>query len=199
MEMFLPAPPESEAQSRFLKSDLDEPGYIQNLSRLWAWRPEIFEGFSKLRSLLITGSSLSKRELAVIVSATAASLGDAYCSLAWGRKLAEAVSPAAAAAVVQASGSKDLTVRELALAAWARKVVRSPNDTTLKDVEDLRAAGFSDREIFDATTFMAFRVAFSTVNDALGARPDWQLAAGAPPELLRAVTFGRRPGESANK
>ena len=30
------------------------------------------------------------------------------------------------------------------------------------------------------TVFVAFRLAFSTVNDALGARPDWQIAAAAP-------------------
>jgi hypothetical protein len=31
--------------------------------------------------------------------------------------------------------------------------------------------------------FVAFRIAFSTVNDALGAQPDWQLAAAAPQRL----------------
>jgi hypothetical protein len=49
----------------------------------------------------------------------------------------------------------------------------------------------SEQEIFEATVFIAFRLAFSTVNDALGARPDWQLAAAASPEVRDAVTFGR--------
>ena len=82
-------------------------------------------------------------------------------------------------------------MREEALAGWARKVVGNPNATTLADVEQLRSAGFSDQEIFEATTFIAFRMSFATVNDALGARPDWQLAAAAPPEVRPAVTFGR--------
>ena len=50
------------------------------------------------------------------------------------------------------------------------------------DVDELRAAGLSDQEIFEATVFCALRLAFSTVNNALGVRPDWQVAAAAPPD-----------------
>jgi alkylhydroperoxidase family enzyme len=75
--------------------------------------------------------------------------------------------------------------------ADARKVVQSPNTTTEEDMASLRRAGLSDQEIFDATVFVAFRLAFSTVNDALGASPDRQLAQRAPDVVLRAVKFGR--------
>jgi hypothetical protein len=57
----------------------------------------------------------------------------------------------------------------------------------------LRSAGLDDRTIFEATAFIAFRLAFSTVNDALGANPDWQLVGTAPPEVRSAVTYGRPP------
>ena len=46
-----------------------------------------------------------------------------------------------------------------------------------------QATALNDREIFETTAFIAFRLAFSTVNDALGALPDPQLAA----ELLDEV------------
>lgn len=193
--MFLQVPAESEASSRLYKSDLEQQGFVMNLSRLWAWRPEVCEAFSALRGLLTTQSSLSDRELAVIVCATAASLGDSYCALAWGKKLAAASGASAAAAVLQDLENDALTLRDQALSAWARKVAQNPNATTPGDVEALRAAGFSEREIFEATAFAAFRLAFSTVNDALGVRPDWQLAAAAPPEVKQAVTFGRPSAE----
>lgn len=125
---------------------------------------------------------MSDRELAVIVCATAASLGDSYCALAWGKKLAGAADASAAAAVLQGVENAGLTARD-------------PNATTPQDVEALRAAGFSEREIFEATAFVAFRVAFSTINDALGVRPDWQLAAAAPVEVNKAVTYGRPVAE----
>jgi len=62
---------------------------------------------------------------------------------------------------------------------------------TPHDVQALRDAGHDDTEIFAITLFVALRIAFSTVNDALGARPDPQLAAGAPEEVRTAVSFGR--------
>ena len=58
------------------------------------------------------------------------------------------------------------------MADWARKVVKNPNMTTPADVQALRDAGLTDEQIFAVTVFVALRVAFSMVNDALGAVPD---------------------------
>ena len=107
--------------------------------------------------------------------------------------------PATAAAVLQRKAPAQLTARENALATWARQVVREPNAIAAADVERLRAAGVTDQQIFDVTAFIAFRVAFSTVNDALGARPDFQLAAAAPPAVRDAVDFGRSVSETASQ
>lgn len=43
---------------------------------------------------------------------------------------------------------------------------------------------------------IAWRIAFSTVNGALGAQPDAQLAAGAPVPVRTAVSFGRPPSDA---
>ena len=100
---------------------------------------------------------------------------------------------ASAAAVLSGGEGAALTARDRALADWARKVVADPNSTTRDDVQALRATGLDDRAIFEATAFIAFRLAFSTVNDALGAAPDWQLVHAAPQEVSAAVTYGRAP------
>ena len=144
-----------------------------------------------MRKTLTCASSLKPREWAVLVCTTAATLGDSYCALAWGKRLADQSDAATAAAVLASSDAAALDAREKVLADWARKVVRSPNATSAADVERLRAAGFTDLEIFEATAFIAFRVAFSTVNDALGARPDLPLAQAAPPAVRAAVSYGR--------
>jgi uncharacterized peroxidase-related enzyme len=193
--MFLQPPPETETTSRFYKSDLDQSGYVMNLSRAWAWRPEVCEGFAALRMQLMSKTALSPRELAVVVCATAASLGDSYCALAWGNKLATAADATTAAAVLQGAQTDGLAARERALSAWTRQLTQDPNATRAEDVETLRAAGLSDQDIFDATVFAAFRLAFSTINDALGVQPDWQLAAAAPPEVRKAVSYGRAAAE----
>lgn len=41
--------------------------------------------------------------------------------------------------------------------------------------------------------FITLRMAFSTVNDALGAQPDAQLALAVPPPVRAAVSYGRPP------
>ncbi len=195
--MFLQMPPESAETAHLEQIDIDRDGYVMNLTHAWAWRPEVAEAFLKLRGLLTDASALSPRELALIVSATASTLGDSYCSLAWGEKLARASDAASAAAVLSGGEPEGLTPREAALLHWVRTLVRDPNATTAQNVESLRAAGFSEREIFEATAFAAFRLAFATVNDALGARPDRRIAAAAPAEVRDAVTYGRAPDDGA--
>ena len=66
-----------------------------------------------------------------------------------------------------------------------------PNGTTPADVDELRAAGFDDAQVLGLTVFVALRLAFSTVNDALGARPDPEVAAAAPAEVREIVNYGR--------
>lgn len=58
----------------------------------------------------------------------------------------------------------------------------------------MRDAGFDDGQIFAITLFVALRIAFSTVNDALGALPDRALGEAAPAPVRDAVTFGRPLG-----
>jgi uncharacterized peroxidase-related enzyme len=152
-----------------------------------------------LRKLLTEHTALSIRERSLLVCATAANLSDSYCALAWGPRLATESTPDAAAAVLQRKDSFELSARENALANWARQVVRAPNAIGNEDVDRLRAVGLTDGEIFDATAFIAFRIAFSTVNDALGAHPDRELAAAAPAAIRDAVTYGRRVSEDVPK
>jgi hypothetical protein len=117
-------------------------------------------------------------------------LGDSYCSLAWGKKLAGVAGADLAGDVLRGDDAR-LDSSERALAGWARKVCRHPSSTKAEDVQPLRAAGYDDTQIFAITTFIALRVAFAVVNDALGARPDHELIETAPAPVRDAVTYGR--------
>jgi uncharacterized peroxidase-related enzyme len=193
--MFLCTPQANEANSALYSRDVTDDGFVANFTRLWAWRPDVFDAFVSLRKLLTEQAALSLRERSILVCATAANLGDSYCALAWGTTLASESDPMSAAAVLQRKEAAELTTREKALAKWAGQVVREPNAITVEDVDQLRAVGLTDEEIFNATVFVAFRLAFSTVNDALGARPDYQLAAAAPAAVRDAVAYGRSVSE----
>ena len=82
------------------------------------------------------------------------------------------------------------TPAERALADWARKVAGDANATTVEDVQALRDAGFSDQQVFAITVYVAARMAFSTVNDALGATPDVELVPRCPPPCARPFRTG---------
>ena len=189
--MLIEEPPPGEDRDAAYATDRDSDGYVWNVTRLWGWRADIYRNFSALRTSLMSSSSLTDRDWAVMVTATASQLGDSYCSLAWGPKLARLSDAETAAQLIANEPAPALSEREQALAAWTRQLVDDPNATTSSDVRRLRAVGLDDKEIFEATTFVAFRLAFSTVNDALGAAPDRQLADAAPDPIRNAVGFGR--------
>jgi uncharacterized peroxidase-related enzyme len=189
---FLETPEDSPAAQRLYTQDLEDHGFVMNVSRLWAYAPEACEQLFDLLGTFAHLGSLSVRQRAILVAAAASTLGDAYCSLAWGSRLANESSPLVASNVLR--GLDDgLDDAERALATWARKVVSDPNGATDSDVEELRDAGFSDVQIFAVTAFVAGRIAFSTINDALGALPDRQLAQSVSPEIRDAVHYGRPP------
>jgi len=163
---------------------------VWNVSRLWAHQPGTRKRLFELMSEAFTRSGLDFRQRGILVTAAAATLGDSYCSLAWGGKLGKASDPGVASGVLKGSDA-GLTDQEKAMAAWARKVADDPNATTPADIQALRDSGLDDGQIFAITSFVALRLAFSTINDALGAQPDAPLAQSLPPQVRDAVTYGR--------
>jgi alkylhydroperoxidase family enzyme len=187
---FLGDPPVSPQVQALYDEDLAGGGYVSNGSRLWAHQPETRKVLFELMSQAFRPSGLTFRQCGILVTAAASALGDSYCSLAWGGKLGKASDAAIAAGVLNGSDA-GLADQEKAMAAWARKVARNPNATTPADVQALRDAGLGDGQIFAITAYVALRLAFSTINDSLGARPDAELAQSLPREVREAVTYGR--------
>jgi hypothetical protein len=194
--MFIDEPAPSPERQAFYEDDIKDLGYVMNLTRAWAWIPAIKGGLSGLLDQAGRVGDLSYRDKGILITAMASRMGDSYCSLAWGTRLAAAVDPATAAAVISGQPGVSMTVRDVALASWARKLAADPNSTTQDDVDDLRAAGLSDQQIVAVTAYVALRVAFSTVNDAIGAAPDHERAEAAPPEVVSAISFGRPTDQS---
>ena len=192
--MFLTEPEMSPETAALYDHDVADRGWVMNLTHAWAWRPDLFDSFVATRSLSVAGTGLTDRDVAVLVAATASARGDSYCSLAWGAKLAELSSPESAAGVLGGASPEGLSEREHALADWARRAVTDPSTTTAEEVQRLRDAGLDDRDIFSATVFLAMRLAFSTVNNALGVLPDAQLRADAPAPVADVVAYGRPAG-----
>jgi alkylhydroperoxidase family enzyme len=195
MMSFLATPEPTPEAQRLFDEDIAELGYPMNSSRLWAYQPATIAGLFDLMREATTGHKLDLRQRGILVSACASAIGDSYCSLMWGSRLAKA-SDAATAAGVLHGDDHELTRAERAMAGWARKVARDPNGTSAADVQALRDAGFDDDQIFAITVYVGLRIALATVNDALGVRPDVQLRSTAPAAILDAVTYGRPIADS---
>lgn len=190
---FLDVPEPSAEVQRLYDDDVEQVGYIMNVSKLWAHQPSTQDGLFDLMGQVARAGSLTFRQRGILVAACASALSDSYCSLAWGTKLAGEAGADVAGCVLRGDDAR-LDLAERSLAGWARQITREPNATDAGDVQALRDAGYDDAQIFAITVFVALRIAFSTVNDALGARPDRALGEAAPSSVRDAVTFGRPIG-----
>jgi uncharacterized peroxidase-related enzyme len=189
MSFLAEAAPTPEADALYAE-DLAEPGFVMNTTRMWAHQPGIVQELFELINGAAEIAGLSQREKGILVLACASTRGDSYCSLAWGVKLTEIAGVGITAAVLRGEDT-GLTPGERALAGWARAVAADPNATAAADLQALRDAGYGDPQVLAITAFVALRQAFSTVNDALGARPDAEFRTLAAAPIRDAVTYGR--------
>src|ERR1700689_3089391 len=103
---FLEEPPVSAPVQVLYDEDLAEDGYVSNVSRLWAHQPETLRQLFGVMSEAFTPSGLADRQRGILVTAAASALGDSYCSMAWGGKLARASDPDLAAGVLTGQDDK---------------------------------------------------------------------------------------------
>jgi alkylhydroperoxidase family enzyme len=189
---FLHEPLPSEAQQRMYDEDLEADGYVGDNTRAWAHQPGLTDGFGDLLDAASEAAGLSLRDKAMLVIGQSVTLGDSYCSFAWGNRLTEIADADTAIAALGRDDSR-FSAREQALAQWARTLAADPNGTTPADVERLRQLGFDEAQIVAMTLYTSLRIAMSVTNDALGAHPDLALADQLDPAVRAGITWGRPP------
>jgi uncharacterized peroxidase-related enzyme len=128
-------------------------------------------------------------ELATLVAAR--QLRSTYCSLAHGSVLEERFLPADdVARIAQGRAADVLDETETLVVEFAGKVAEDATSIDQADIERLRRAGLSDRDVFDVVLAVAARSFFTKVLDATGTLADVEyseLDAG----LREALTVGR--------
>ncbi|WP_109506868.1 carboxymuconolactone decarboxylase family protein [Nocardioides speluncae] len=177
---FLGLAPDTEAGQQLYAEHLADRGYVTNISRLWAHAPALYRQVLDAGNEAARLAGLDTRDRAVVITAMAMSLGDSYCALVWGDRLAEKAGEQVARDVLRGDVDR-LPERDRLLADWARRVTADPNATVAENVAPLRRLGLSDAQILALTTFAALRRAFASVNDALGLPPDDNLVASVHP------------------
>jgi alkylhydroperoxidase family enzyme len=187
---YVATPATSPDVRRMYDHDVEQVGFVLNLSGVWGHQPALHAGLFDLIGQAVEAGTLSFRQRGILITAMASTLGDSYCSLAWGNRLSDVAGGELAGAVLRGA-DEGLDARERALAGWARRLADDPGATVAADVQPLRDNGYDDAQIVAITVFVALRMAFSVVNGALGAHPDRELAETAEPEVRAAVTYGR--------
>jgi alkylhydroperoxidase family enzyme len=160
--------------------DGEEP----NLQRAFSSRPAVFEAWQQLNGAIKETSDLRRYELATL--AAARRLRSSYCCLAHGRVLAEQFYDYDTVPKLP-DGLDDA---DRAIMAFAEKVVVDATAITQADVDELRAHGLSDEEIFDVVLAATARCFFSKTLDALGVQPDAAYSE-LPPSFTEPSTVGR--------
>ena len=164
-------------------------GYVTNWAQAFSLRPGVRDGWTALLKSIQSNLPVRTYELATLAAARA--LRCSYCALAHGQVLAEKVfDPATVTAIASDAPETPLEPRERAMMAFAEKVALAADRITASDVDELRAHGYRDEEIFDVSAAAAARCFFSKLLDALGVEPDAAFDA-LDPALRRVLTVGR--------
>lgn len=168
-------------------------GYVPNYAKVFCHRPEIMARWAQLLAEIKRPMDLRRFELATF--AAAHELRNTACALAHGRRLRDFVSDDDLLAVAAGRPAADLSEAEQALTRFARLVARDASRVTRDHVDELRAAGFTDAEVFDIAAAAAGRAFFTKLLDALGVLADAPLS-GVPAALRAALVVGRPVDEA---
>jgi alkylhydroperoxidase family enzyme len=169
---------------------IDVPeGEGANLERAFALRPDVYAAWRQLVTAVKETSDERRYELATL--AAARRLRSSYCSLAHGKVLAEQFYDFESVP----SLPDGLDEADRAIMAFAERVVADATAITQADIDELRAHGLSDGEIFDVVLAATIRCFFSKTLDALGVQPDAEFRE-LDPAFREPLTVGR-PIETA--
>ena len=169
--------------------DVERVGYLPNYTRTFSLHPGAYDAWRHLVAAIAKPMDERRYELATVGAAT--SLRSTYCSLAHGKILEDKFfEPSEVREIAEDPSQSVLDDTDALIVDLAAKVAGDATAVTEMDIEGLRSAGLSDREIFDVILAAAARSFFSKVLDATGTLAD-SLYLELEPELRQALTVGR--------
>jgi len=133
-------------------------GFVPNVFRAYARRPEHFRAFMAYHDVLMKGpGGLSRAEREAIVVAVSSENRCQYCMTAHGAALRViGKDPVLAEQIVNNWRTANLSPRWRAMLEFASRVNEPGFAATDPDIETMHAAGFSDDDVWDITAIAAF-------------------------------------------
>lgn len=166
-------------------------GYVPDYATVFCHRPEVMTRWAALLAEIRRPMDARRFELVTLVAAH--ELRNTACALAHGRKLREFHGDADIAAIAEGRASGQLTQTEQAMLRFARQVARDASQVSQAQLDELKALGFTDAEVFDIAAVTAGRAFFTKLLDALGVEADSPFLA-LDDALRKVLTVGRPIG-----
>jgi uncharacterized peroxidase-related enzyme len=165
-------------------------GFLPNYAAAFSPRPDVAQAWNTLNSTIRDGMDRRRFELATIAAARA--LRSTYCNAAHSKFLRDVCGDEATMrSIAEDPSGARLTSQDRAVYEFAAKVAADAASVQQSDVDQVRAAGLSDRDIADVVYAASARAFFTRVLDGLGAQLDPQTAAALPSDLLDSMIVGR--------
>lgn len=154
-------PPESELPEdirEIYEQSRAKIGFVPNVFRAYARRPEHFRAFMAYHDVLMKGpGNLSRAEREAIVVAVSSENRCQYCMVAHGAALRVIGKDAISAEQIANNWrTADISIRLRAMLTFASKVNEPGFAATEHDIDELHLAGFGDDDIWDIAAIAAF-------------------------------------------
>ena len=175
--------PEDEASGELAEvyaALIAQRGKVANILKVHSLNPGAMQKHLDLYMHLLFGKSgLSRADREAIAVVTSASNNCAYCVTHHAEALSRYEKDELAVnELIQGLKFEDRSDRTSVMLTYAGKLTRAPDDVHEADVERLRAAGFSDRDILDINLVTAYFNFVNRIALGLGVRFSDEEAAG---------------------
>jgi len=154
-------------------------GFVPNVFRAYAKRPEHFRAFMHYHDVLMKGpGNLSRAEREAIVVAVSSENSCQYCMTSHGAALRIlGKDPVLAEQIANNWRTAQLTPRLRAILAFASYVNEPGFAASDEDIEEMREAGFSDDDVWDIAAIAAFFGFSNRMAGLMDMRPNVELYA----------------------
>lgn len=174
--MFLRTIGEEEATgmvAEIYEAQKSQLGFVMETAKAFTARPDLLPIYTVFYDKVRSGFSLGLREWRLITLIAAKHVPSTYCSYVYGKQLiGDLGSREAVIAVQRDFRTAGLPERDVEMLAYAEKIVRNASLVSQADIDRLRAADFTDRQICDIALCAALRCFIARFFDATGAGPE---------------------------
>ena len=140
-----------------VEEEAERAGFTPNVFLAYGYLPSHFRAFFGYYDAITQDTELTKAEIEMVIVATSSANDCYYCIVAHGALLRiYSEQPLLADQIAANYRTAHISERHQTMLAFAVKLTESPGEVADEDMDRMREAGFSDRQIWDVASVCAF-------------------------------------------